>query len=66
MSKDQEQGYGIGATSTPSFLINGRPIAGAQPMETFTAAIEAAAEKARNTEDAKSGNGSQGSGDDAK
>ncbi|MER5359421.1 DsbA family protein [Streptomyces sp. NPDC002785] len=55
VSKDQEQGYGIGATSTPSFLINGRPIAGAQPMETFTQAIEAAAEKARNTEDAKGG-----------
>ena len=57
VGKDQEQGYGIGATSTPSFLINGRPIAGAQPMETFTEAIEAAAEKARNTEDAKSGRG---------
>ncbi|MGW2087029.1 DsbA family protein [Streptomyces sp. NPDC001880] len=66
VSKDQEEGYGIGAASTPSFLINGRPIAGAQPMETFTAAIEAAAEKARDTEDAKSGKGAQGSGDDAK
>ncbi|MFF3783348.1 DsbA family protein [Streptomyces sp. NPDC001933] len=72
VGKDQEQGYGIGATSTPSFLINGRPIAGAQPMETFTSAIEAAAEQARNTDDAKSskaaesGKGSQGSGDDAK
>ncbi|MEE1749253.1 MULTISPECIES: DsbA family protein [unclassified Streptomyces] len=57
VSEDQEQGYGIGATSTPSFLINGRPIAGAQPMETFTSAVEAAAEKARATEDAKSGKG---------
>ncbi|MFF2778691.1 DsbA family protein [Streptomyces sp. NPDC058052] len=45
--KDQEQGYALGATSTPSFLVNGRPIAGAQPLETFTEAIEAAAEKAR-------------------
>ncbi|WP_328904917.1 DsbA family protein [Streptomyces sp. NBC_00234] len=52
---DQEQGYGIGATSTPSFLVNGRPIAGAQPMETFTQAIEAAAEAAtaKDTKDAK-------------
>ncbi|QNE75984.1 thioredoxin domain-containing protein [Streptomyces finlayi] len=52
---DQEQGYGIGATSTPSFLVNGRPIAGAQPMETFTRAIEAAAraEKTKGTKDAK-------------
>ncbi|MEF9884267.1 DsbA family protein [Streptomyces sp. P9-A4] len=44
--KDQEQGYSLGATSTPSFLVNGRPIAGAQPLETFTEAIEAAAKAA--------------------
>ncbi|MEV8226330.1 thioredoxin domain-containing protein [Streptomyces sp. NPDC079167] len=45
--EDQEQAYGIGATSTPSFLINGRPLAGAQPMAVFTEAIEdAAAEEA--------------------
>ncbi|MFJ3906537.1 DsbA family protein [Streptomyces sp. NPDC090025] len=47
VKKDQEQGYGLGATSTPSFLVNGRPIAGAQPMETFTSAIEAAASTAK-------------------
>ncbi|MFJ9430619.1 DsbA family protein [Streptomyces sp. NPDC101490] len=46
---DQEQGYSLGATSTPSFLVNGRPIAGAQPLETFTEAIEAAAKAAKNT-----------------
>ncbi|MEU7026814.1 thioredoxin domain-containing protein [Streptomyces sp. NPDC046275] len=44
--KDQEQGYELGASSTPSFLINGRPIAGAQPMEAFTRAIDAAAKAA--------------------
>ncbi|MFF5974830.1 DsbA family protein [Streptomyces sp. NPDC012769] len=44
--RDQEQGYSLGATSTPSFLVNGRPIAGAQPKETFTEAIEAAAKAA--------------------
>ncbi|MFD8014554.1 DsbA family protein [Streptomyces sp. NPDC058955] len=44
--EDQEQGYELGASSTPSFLINGRPIAGAQPLETFTEAIEAAAKAA--------------------
>ncbi|MFH8932149.1 DsbA family protein [Streptomyces pristinaespiralis] len=44
--KDQEEAYGLGATSTPSFLINGRPIAGAQPMETFTEAVEAAKQAA--------------------
>nr|WTB32266.1 thioredoxin domain-containing protein [Streptomyces sp. NBC_00830] len=53
VSKDQEQGYAIGATSTPSFLINGLPIAGAQPMEVFTQVIDAAADRARNTKDAK-------------
>ncbi|MEU2116466.1 thioredoxin domain-containing protein [Streptomyces sp. NPDC016459] len=44
--EDQEQGYALGATSTPSFLVNGRPIAGAQPLETFTETIEAAARSA--------------------
>ncbi|MFJ3141530.1 DsbA family protein [Streptomyces halstedii] len=47
VARDQEQAYGIGATSTPSFLINGRPVAGAQPMSVFTQAIEAAADAAR-------------------
>ncbi|WEH34361.1 thioredoxin domain-containing protein [Streptomyces sp. AM 4-1-1] len=51
--EDQEQGYGIGATSTPSFLINGTPIAGAQPTETFTRAIERAAEEAARSGKAK-------------
>ncbi|MEV6331369.1 DsbA family protein [Streptomyces sp. NPDC051909] len=51
--KDQEQGYSIGAASTPSFLVNGRPIAGAQPMETFTQAIEAAVKSATSAQSAK-------------
>ena len=42
LAKDQEEGYGLGATSTPSFLVNGRPIAGAQPQQTFADTIEAA------------------------
>ncbi|MEV6397078.1 DsbA family protein [Streptomyces sp. NPDC051907] len=42
VKRDQEEAYGLGATSTPSFLVNGRPIAGAQPTRTFTEAIEAA------------------------
>ncbi|MET9425318.1 DsbA family protein [Streptomyces sp. NPDC006540] len=46
VKKDQEEAYGLGATSTPSFLINGRPVAGAQPMATFTEAIEAAKQAA--------------------
>ncbi|MET9609680.1 thioredoxin domain-containing protein [Streptomyces sp. NPDC006512] len=39
LRKDQDEGYRIGVTSTPSFLVNGRPIAGAQPLDAFTAAI---------------------------
>ncbi|MER5768997.1 DsbA family protein [Streptomyces sp. NPDC001985] len=42
VKRDQDEAYGLGATSTPSFLVNGRPIAGAQPMEAFTQAIETA------------------------
>ncbi|MGW2816751.1 DsbA family protein [Streptomyces sp. NPDC001415] len=43
VKKDQDEAYGLGASSTPSFLINGTPIAGAQPMDAFAGAIEAAA-----------------------
>ncbi|MFJ7267347.1 DsbA family protein [Streptomyces sp. NPDC099050] len=39
LAKDQEEGYRIGVTSTPSFLINGQPLAGAQPAAAFEAAI---------------------------
>ncbi|MFB7463888.1 DsbA family protein [Streptomyces sp. NPDC056224] len=39
LAKDREEGYAIGVTSTPSFLVNGQPIAGAQPIGAFTAAI---------------------------
>ncbi|MFC8276176.1 DsbA family protein [Streptomyces sp. NPDC057271] len=53
VSRDQEQAYSLGATSTPSFLVNGRPIAGAQPMETFTEAIEAAAKAAKTSNTSK-------------
>ncbi|WP_030790301.1 DsbA family protein [Streptomyces sp. NRRL S-920] len=46
VKKDQEEAYGLGATSTPSFLVNGRPISGAQPDQVFDQAIEAAAKSA--------------------
>ncbi|MEV8534897.1 thioredoxin domain-containing protein [Streptomyces sp. NPDC051211] len=42
LAKDQEEGYRIGVSSTPSFLVNGKPIAGAQPLDAFTEAIEKA------------------------
>lgn len=37
---NEEEGTGIGAFSTPSFMINGIPIAGAQPAEIFHAIID--------------------------
>ncbi|MEW2353095.1 thioredoxin domain-containing protein [Spirillospora sp. NPDC029432] len=39
---DQVEGYQVGAASTPAFLINGRPILGAQPFTVFAQAIEEA------------------------
>ncbi|MBQ0952728.1 thioredoxin domain-containing protein [Streptomyces sp. ME02-6987-2C] len=44
---DQEEGYTLGVTSTPAFLVNGRPILGAQPTDTFEEAVETAAKAAK-------------------
>ncbi|RFU88729.1 disulfide bond formation protein DsbA [Streptomyces triticagri] len=46
VAEDSEEAHGLGAAATPSFLINGRPVAGAQPAEVFTAAIEDAKQRA--------------------
>ncbi|WP_432141978.1 DsbA family protein [Streptomyces sp. bgisy084] len=47
LKKDQDEGYQLGVQSTPSFLVNGRPVAGAQPQEVFARAIEEAAARAK-------------------
>ncbi|MFJ5677141.1 DsbA family protein [Streptomyces sp. NPDC093097] len=47
LKKDQDEGYQLGVQSTPSFLINGRPVAGAQESQVFEQAIEQAAKAAR-------------------
>lgn len=47
VSKDREEGYALGVSSTPAFLVNAQPILGAQPLSTFSAAIEKAAGEAR-------------------
>ncbi|MEI5099086.1 DsbA family protein [Streptomyces sp. PmtG] len=58
VKKDQDEGYKLGATSTPSFLVNGRPLAGAQPQSVFEEAIEkAAAGRAKGGEGATGGAG---------
>ncbi|MEU5212650.1 DsbA family protein [Streptomyces sp. NPDC020742] len=46
LKKDQDEGYQLGVQSTPSFLVNGRPVAGAQPTAVFAKTIEDAAAKA--------------------
>jgi protein-disulfide isomerase len=47
VERDRSEAYGLEVTSTPSFLINGRPISGAQPLPVFTEAIEAALRTAK-------------------
>lgn len=39
-------GQSLGITGTPAFLLNGRPLMGAQPIEVFAGAIEALAAEA--------------------
>ncbi|MBH5335088.1 thioredoxin domain-containing protein [Streptomyces pactum] len=47
LERDREQGYRLGVQSTPSFLVNGRPVAGAQPVSVFAEVIDDAAAAAR-------------------
>ncbi len=42
LQKDIDEANALGASSTPVFLVNDRPIVGAQPLEVFVEAIEAA------------------------
>ncbi|MCK2240808.1 MULTISPECIES: thioredoxin domain-containing protein [unclassified Crossiella] len=42
---DAAESQEMGLTSTPAFLINGRAVVGAQPLETFVRLIEQAAKK---------------------
>jgi len=37
---DAQEGQRLGVTGTPSFLVNGRPLVGAQPFEAFRTLIE--------------------------
>ncbi|KIZ14030.1 DsbA family protein [Streptomyces natalensis] len=46
LKRDQDEGYQIGVQSTPSFLINGRPVSGAQPTDVFAQAVKDAAARA--------------------
>jgi protein-disulfide isomerase len=42
VAADLAQGRALGVRSTPSFLINGRPLIGAQPVDVFRTAIDEA------------------------
>ena len=44
---DVAQARGLGVRSTPTFLINGRPLVGAHPVEAFRSAIDDALAAAR-------------------
>ncbi|MFW6049775.1 MAG: DsbA family protein [Myxococcota bacterium] len=47
IAAEQELAQGLGATGTPSFFINGRAVAGAQPFEAFRGVIDEELAKAR-------------------
>lgn len=40
VERDFQEGQSIGVTGTPAFLVNGRPVMGAQPTEVFVQTIE--------------------------
>ncbi len=46
VQEDAALGQGIGITGTPAFIVGGRPMVGAQPIERFVTLIELAAEEA--------------------
>jgi protein-disulfide isomerase len=46
VAEDFREGQQMGITGTPTFVINGRVLAGMQPLEVFESAIEQAEEEA--------------------
>jgi protein-disulfide isomerase len=46
VQRDLQEARELGVSSTPAFLINGRPVLGAQPLDTFVSVIEEAAVEA--------------------
>ncbi|MGO0575375.1 DsbA family protein [Ornithinimicrobium panacihumi] len=43
VAADQDEGLALGVMGTPAFMINGMPVRGAQPTETFVQVVEDAA-----------------------
>jgi protein-disulfide isomerase len=46
VQRDRQEAQQLGVSSTPAFLVNGRPILGAQPTEVFLTVVEEAAAEA--------------------
>jgi protein-disulfide isomerase len=46
VQRNEDEGLSIGAYSTPTFLIDGRPVVGAQPTEVFVDAVQDALARA--------------------
>jgi protein-disulfide isomerase len=59
LNADSQEGYQLGVSSTPAFLINGRPILGAQPIEQFETAINQARLNAKKQDSMKQDAGKQ-------
>ncbi|MFF2652163.1 DsbA family protein [Streptomyces sp. NPDC058045] len=53
--KDTGEGYSLGVSSTPAFLVNTTPLLGAQPTRAFTEAIEKAAAQERGSKEGGGG-----------
>ncbi|MEU0686983.1 DsbA family protein [Streptomyces uncialis] len=47
VERDKEEGYALGVSSTPAFLVDDIPVLGAQPAESFEQAVEKALDAAR-------------------
>lgn len=41
VQKNHDEAKGLGVTGTPTFIVNGSPLVGAQPLEVFVQAIDA-------------------------
>ena len=50
IDENAQQGIELGAMSTPAFVLDGTPLAGAQPTEVFTDALDEALEPRRRAE----------------
>ena len=47
VAANAQQGIDLGAFSTPSFILGGSPMVGAQPTEVFTTAVDEALDRAQ-------------------